>query len=301
MKYILSLCIVLFLASMLHAQDSKTTSDQTEGAEEYTETSSGYDEYEETPTHTLVEPGNLPQTRSYSTEKITVRKFDPAKWKKVAGSKSYTSDENRKRLEKPEEDNSMRGSSEDGQPSSGQGKQRIRRAQEDDPEDYADGSPISLGPGAGLLIQIIFYAIIIVVIGLILFFIIKNMPKGAAKTDKIGWTDDTLQVEDIATLDVDTHIQQHINAGNYRMAIRMYFLGLLKKLNEDGFIVWKKDKTNRDYLTELFAQNHYQEVRRLTLAYEQVWYGDHTFATESYKQLIDEFIAIDQKLKTRSA
>ena len=75
--------------------------------------------------------------------------------------------------------------------------------------------------------------------------------------------------------------------------------GLLKKLNEEGFIVWKKDKTNRDYLTELFSKpNYFEEVRRLTLAYEQIWYGDHTLPVESYQKLITEFKSIDQKLHT---
>ena len=85
--------------------------------------------------------------------------------------------------------------------------------------------------------------------------------------------------------------------------VRIYFLGLLKKLNEGGLIVWKKDKTNRDYLAELFSkEDFFDEVKKVTLAYEQVWYGDHSLSVELYHQLMEEFKAIDSRLnaaKTR--
>jgi hypothetical protein len=80
--------------------------------------------------------------------------------------------------------------------------------------------------------------------------------------------------------------------------VRLYFLDLLKKLNENGVIVWTKDKTNRDYLSELFSkQFHFDEIRRLTLAYERVWYGEHIPTEESYRELRNDFQQTNQKLK----
>jgi hypothetical protein len=72
---------------------------------------------------------------------------------------------------------------------------------------------------------------------------------------------------------------------------------MLKKLNEIGMIAWKRDKTNRDYLGELFQRNFlFDEIRKLTLSYEAVWYGEHELKAESYQELTKRFEITYQKL-----
>jgi hypothetical protein len=141
------------------------------------------------------------------------------------------------------------------------------------------------------------------IIGYLLFLVLKNTSlKKKLRIEKNVTTDPTEQLADIKDLEVDKLLQNAIASGNYPLAIRICFLGLLKKLDEDGLIAWKKDKTNRDYLMELFHnQHHFDEVRRLTLVYEEVWYGDHNFPLNTYQQIIASFKSIDEKLKTPAA
>lgn len=241
-------------------------------------------------TYNTIDPATLNTTKNYSAEKLTVRKFDDASWKKVVGETNYT--EESKRVKKKKNSTPQEGS---GDGHIGKSNQRTERIDENEDEENGAQTSDSIGWSASWL-TFFFYAMIIVIIVAILIIITKNISiRTSPKKTKNELIDVTAPVENIADLDIDMLLQKA--AGNYRLAVRLYYLGLLKKLNEVGFIVWKKDKTNRDYLAELYAKViHYQDIQRLTLAYEQVWYGDHTISAEAYQQLRDDFKAIDRQL-----
>ncbi len=53
---------------------------------------------------------------------------------------------------------------------------------------------------------------------------------------------------------------------------------------------------------ELYTKGFYfDDIRKLTLAYELVWYGEHTPQNETYQKLFSEFEAIFQKINTSAA
>lgn len=249
------------------------------------------------------DPSTLPATREYASEKMEVRKFDPKRWREVVGGHDYTDTRKRKKPPEKQEEQLRKKESESSDQELGP---RKRAGDSDDAEDYDEGydggGDSSVGLGfLGPIMQLVFYGVIAAVIGLILYQIARNIsyrsnPKKAA--DKSKSPD---EVHDITELDTEGLIRNAHLAGNYKLAIRLYFLHLLKKLNENGVIVWTKDKTNRDYLSELFSKQYYfDEVRKLTLAYERVWYGEHVPTAETYEALSSEFKAIDQKLNAIS-
>ena len=276
MKHVIILIIGMMWTGIAYAQLTDTPTDD---QSEYTE-----DTYTaEEPTYNTVDPSTLPATKDYSAERLTVRKFDNKKWKDVVGTTDYDEQSERNKSAKN-----------GGNSSDNKGRQRIEQGDEEDDEEA--GQTYTIGPWAGTGLQIFFYGVIIAIILAILYFIIKNISPGAGrKVTPDELTDIPEHVENIADLDIDMLLQKA--AGNYRLAIRLYFLGLLKKLNEGGFIAWKKDKTNRDYLTEVYTKAlYYEDIRKLTLAYEQIWYGDHAISIDRYHQLRDEFKTIDQNL-----
>jgi hypothetical protein len=277
MKYIVPLLAILFCScALVKAQDSDSVVYTETDEQEYTVDTTAsynensYDEYsddtEPEVEHTLVSPDELPQTKQYQEEKITVKKFDEKKWKKIIGSTDYN--------EEPPE-----------------------------PEKQDTREPMSLGNWNSDLLGALAYVIIIGVIVSILYFVLRNVKAGSPKRKLNVEVGDTAHhIENIEDLDVISLLQKTINEGNYRLAVRLYFLGLLKELNQQGVILWKKDKTNHDYLSELSVKDfHYDEVRELTLAYEQVWYGEHRLTTESYQQLFAAFENLHQKLNTQKA
>ncbi len=240
------------------------------------------------------DPAALKATRDYSAEKIEVRKFDEAKWKKIVDSHDYTESEKKKK----QQDQSTRPSD------SGHGQRpRMKEGNSGDDgydRDYEDEASTNtnlswLGP----LGQILFYAIIGAIIVMIIVQVVRStsFKSNPKRTPVAANTAD--DVHDISELDTENLIQKAHNARDYKLAIRLYFLDLLKTLNENGTITWTKDKTNRDYLSELFSKQYYfTEMRRLTLAYERVWYGEHTPTEQSYGELRSEFQEISQKFKS---
>jgi hypothetical protein len=285
MKYLLIFALLLF-ADRVAAQEDSVSYEE----EIYEEPSSDSDEYEESSSelnHQPMSPKEVSSKKGYPQERVPVKRFDRDKWKKVVNGQDFSEVESKKKRK----DNS----NEAMDSASSKSKRRMHEEFGDDESEESDSSLPSLNIP---FLDYIFYAIAIGIIGYILYLIIKNTSiKSSTKIAKPENHDPSAPVEDIKELEIDRLLREAMTAGNYRLAIRICFLGLLKKLDEDGLISWKKDKTNRDYLTELFMKaRYYDEVQRLTLAYEEVWYGDHSFSTQTYEEIISSFKTIDQQL-----
>jgi hypothetical protein len=80
---------------------------------------------------------------------------------------------------------------------------------------------------------------------------------------------------------------------NFRMAIRIHYLWLLKALYEKELINWKKDKTNHAYISELArksSQESADSFRKLTLWYEKAWYGESIINENDFRMVETYFI-----------
>lgn len=285
MKYYSILFLfLLFTTDMIFAQGDDAYNEQSESYEDYNTETSPYDP---------VNPATVSKKKGYDAEQIHVRRFDRKTWESVIGDHDYSEDEQVAKEQKETYPDS-------GRAQSSHGKTRYLSDDQDRSEEQDISSSSASMPLASLFMQILFYTLIIVIIGYILFLILKNtsLKPGKKKITKPDIADHSVPVDDIQELEIDRLLREALAAGNYRLAIRIYFLGLLKTLDESGLIDWKKNKTNRDYLSELFLKGHYfEEVKHLAIAYEQVWYGDHNLPTQAYDQIISSFKAIDQKLK----
>jgi hypothetical protein len=210
----------------------------------------------------MVSPGELESTRLYQSDELVSKEFDKTKWKSVVGDVDFI----------------------------------------EDPEEKAKQKPVAMpsAPWAGPLLQVFSYAAVVALVVFILYYILKNTRLDAKlKTTTIQVADMVKQVEDIAEIDIDGLLAKARAEGNFKLAVRLYYLSLLKKLNTLEIIAWKKDKTNHDYLSELFSRDyHFDEMKRLTRTYEEVWYGEHVLTPESFQQISARFETLDQKLHT---
>jgi hypothetical protein len=249
----------LNLVEPVFEQDDTGEYEEQDGEYEYTPGDDGADETE----HVLISPAELNTTQVYQSETVTLQKFDETRWKEIVGNVTFE--------EEAEEE-----------------------------ESTTEDSPVSLPPWGGMLLKIISYIIIIAIVIFLLYYVIKSISfdnrinRATVKSDVAG---DVL--ENIEEADIDGLLAQARSAGNFKLAVRFYFLSILKKLHNSGIIAWKRDKTNRDYLYELFSRNYYfEEIRRLTNSYEEVWYGEHVLSEESFQVLTKDFERVHDKLKT---
>ncbi|AFM03192.1 hypothetical protein Fleli_0732 [Bernardetia litoralis DSM 6794] len=91
---------------------------------------------------------------------------------------------------------------------------------------------------------------------------------------------------------------------NFRMAIRIHYLWLLKVLYEKELINWKKDKTNHAYISELARQSSQESAnnfRKLTLWYEKAWYGESKIDEKDFRVVEKDFIAFKKEYENKAA
>ena len=94
---------------------------------------------------------------------------------------------------------------------------------------------------------------------------------------------------DIFSINFNREIDKAAGLGNYRLAIRLMFLQLLKNLSEKNIIQYKHDRTNFDYLSQLYSTRYYEDFFRITRHYEYSWYGQFEVNPQTYQVIKKEF------------
>jgi Domain of unknown function (DUF4129) len=95
--------------------------------------------------------------------------------------------------------------------------------------------------------------------------------------------------EDIFAINYQKEIDKAARDGNYRLAIRLQYLRLLKQMAERNIINYKQDKTNFDYLAEVHPTAHYNHFFRITRNYEYSWYGKFDVSNEAYRIISTDY------------
>ncbi len=125
------------------------------------------------------------------------------------------------------------------------------------------------------LIQNIFT---IVILGLLVFLLFKIIKHSIFSLNKKIGQNNTYQVlnENTAINDLDLQeiLKEVLSENNYKLAIRIRFLMILKFLLEKEYIKWEIDKTNIDYLNEMQNKREYADFEYLVLIYERIWFSD---------------------------
>jgi hypothetical protein len=74
--------------------------------------------------------------------------------------------------------------------------------------------------------------------------------------------------------DLERYIREALEQGNYNLAVRIYYLQIIKDLSLKNLIVWKREKTNRDYSFEMESNELGHDFKRCTFMFELAWYGN---------------------------
>ncbi len=147
-------------------------------------------------------------------------------------------------------------------------------------------SEIFISPGGKLVA-------ILLIIGILVFMVMKLLmnrnPDSKRKvpdTAALVWKDSSDIPEES---DMEKYLREAIETGDYKVAVRILYLMVIRQLNENKFIVWKKDKTNRDYLNEMRTRTDYPHFREVTHIYEVVWYGDFNISAPEFNKIQSVF------------
>ncbi len=148
------------------------------------------------------------------------------------------------------------------------------------------------------ILRILPYVVVIGVLFLLGWLFLKVNPKEMLfeKQDppqiELTEDEDIIQNQDIQQL-----INQALQNNNYRLAIRYYYLFVLKKLSDLEFIQWESQKTNTDYIKELKDTELTHQFKRITRLYDYIWYGSFEVNEKSYQQAEKEFLTISNQIQ----
>lgn len=102
--------------------------------------------------------------------------------------------------------------------------------------------------------------------------------------------------DNIFDISYTKEINKAIGSANFRLAVRLMFLQLLKTLSEKSHIQYKQDRTNLDYLMQLRQSAIYRDFFRLTRHYEYAWYGKFEVNNEMFASIKNDFDTFNRKL-----
>lgn len=106
--------------------------------------------------------------------------------------------------------------------------------------------------------------------------------------DGVEITADNLD-EYLHETDLDRFLREALAQGNYPLAIRLYYLQVIKDLSEKNAIRWSREKTNRDYMREMRAHALGEQFREATRTYERIWYGNQSLSAADFARLEPQF------------
>lgn len=138
--------------------------------------------------------------------------------------------------------------------------------------------------GLEILFKIIAILIILFVVYLIVKVILNKeggwvFSKSAKKIDVLENVE-----ENIHNINFGKIVSDAIQNKNYRIAVRYYYLWLLKSLSDKDVIEWDIDKTNADYYNEIVNLDTKKNFRFLSYIYEYSWYGEFELSEEDFKK-----------------
>jgi hypothetical protein len=111
----------------------------------------------------------------------------------------------------------------------------------------------------------------------------------------------TTEGEDIHTVDFAARIAEAENSGDYRLAVRLGFLSVLKQLTDRGLLDWRPEKTNTDYLAEVPGGPLHIAFAQVARQFEYAWYGELPLTAADYNLARDSRLALVQLLPSHAA
>lgn len=141
---------------------------------------------------------------------------------------------------------------------------------------------------------------LIIIGGFVTFLILYLYNSNAAlfrKSSRIADEEMDAEASDIFTINYQKEIDKAVGMNNYRLAVRLMFLRLLRNLSDKNIIQYKQDSTNWDYMMQLHSTGMSPGFSRLARNYEYSWYGQFEIDKEKYSIIKNEFENFERKLK----
>ncbi len=138
-------------------------------------------------------------------------------------------------------------------------------------------------PSGGInFLKVIMWIILIGAIGfLVYYFFLRFEGGGSGKKVNIDF-DETPPME-IPKTELERRLEEALSREDYREAVRIYFIFIIKDLSSKSWIRWERRKTNISYLMEMRGKSQYELFNETVNIYDMIWYGNYAVSKNQYQ------------------
>lgn len=150
-----------------------------------------------------------------------------------------------------------------------------------------------------MVVKVVVVTLVIIALVFLLWKIFGNAKFLKNKKIKGGEFSFLDEAEDnLEESDLERFLREALEKKQYKIAVRIYYLMTIKELIQQNYIVWKKNKTNFEYLTEMRDRKEFDHFRSLTRAFEIVWYGDVEIQENEFSKLSPSFSSFINSIRS---
>jgi hypothetical protein len=155
-------------------------------------------------------------------------------------------------------------------------------------------------PNFGNLSWLGYLLLIVFGLGLVylIYYLFVNTERKGSRI-KIGV--DEFNIEDVNPIEIPLTelqrlLQEAIDRKDFRGAVRIYFIFIVRDLAEKKHIKWEKEKTNFHYLREMSGKNEFHDFNVSVSYFEIIWYGKRELDADKFEQVKPNFTRFLDKL-----
>ncbi len=152
-----------------------------------------------------------------------------------------------------------------------------------------------INPEAAQAVSYVLVAIIVLVV--LVVILQRYRPSSAvAVTERIEAQSIEEAEENLPMVTLNKIFDDALEKGDYRSALRINFLMILQRMIDARLIVWKKRKTNEQYLKEIKDQNVILPFGMIVKIFDDVWYGEAHITSVQFEGIRRNFETLNANI-----
>ncbi|MBI3136574.1 MAG: hypothetical protein HYZ14_18005 [Bacteroidetes bacterium] len=168
----------------------------------------------------------------------------------------------------------------------------------DESDSYSSPPPssapsLSVFNGLGV-IGYVLLGIFILLVAYLIYKLFVNTQHDGKKVTPVNLEDQA--PTEIPLTELQRLLQEALAKGDFRSAVRIYFIFIIRDLAQKNWIRWEKDKTNFQYLREMSGKSEYNEFNRSVSYFEIIWYGKREIDRDTFETIKPDFTRFLDKL-----
>jgi hypothetical protein len=134
------------------------------------------------------------------------------------------------------------------------------------------------------------------IVGVIVYAIMNSQTSSHKKINLDDDEFDNVSPAEIPLTELQKKLKESIEKADYRGAIRIYYLFILRDLSQKEWIHWEREKTNMHYLREMNGKSEFDDFNKSISYFEVIWYGKRDIDFDQFKSIQPNFTALLIKL-----